>query len=175
VDVRVLAATARSLGAEVAAGRFREDLYYRLNVVTIQLPPLAARREDIVPLAHHFAARLASRLGRAVDFTPAALAWLEAQPWPGNVRELEHTIERAAILSDHPTLDGPDFVAGGPVLVPRPGSQAPATLKDAAEQAEREAILAALSVARGNRKAAAERLDVSLRTLFYKMQRYGIE
>jgi len=175
VDVRVLAATARSLGAEVAAGRFREDLYYRLNVVTIELPPLAARHEDVLPLARHFAARLAGRIGRTVDFTPAAHAWLEAQPWPGNVRELEHAIERAAILSDHPTLDVPDFAAGGPVLVSRPSGAPPVTLKDAAEQAERDAILAALSEARGNRKVASERLAVSLRTLFYKMQRYGIE
>lgn len=175
VDVRVLAATARSLGAEVAAGRFREDLYYRLNVVTIELPPLAARREDILPLARHFAARLAGRIGRAVDFTAAAQAWLEAQPWHGNVRELEHAIERAAILSDHESLDVADFNAGGPVTVSRPGGRPPGTLKDAAELAEREAILAALAEAHGNRKAASERLAVSLRTLFYKMQRYGIE
>jgi two-component system response regulator AtoC len=175
VDVRVLAATARSLAREVAAGRFREDLYYRLNVVTIQLPPLAERREDILPLARHFAARLSSRLKRALEFTPDALAWLEAQPWPGNVRELQHAIERAAVLSDHAVLDTADFTTSGPSLAPRATTPAGATLKDAAEAAERAAILAALAEARGNRKAAAERLGVSLRTLFYKMQRYGIE
>jgi len=174
VDVRVLAATARSLAEEVAAGRFREDLYYRLNVMTIQLPPLAARREDIAPLARHFAVRLAGRLKRGVGFTPAALAWLEAQRWPGNVRELEHAIERAAVLSDRAVLDTADFAAAPPAPTPR-GPRGATTLREAAEGAEREAILTALLEARGNRKAAAERLAVSLRTLFYKMQRYGIE
>lgn len=174
VDVRVLAATARSLAAEVAEGRFREDLYYRLNVVTIQLPPLAARREDIAPLARYFAVRVASRLKRAVDFTPAAIGWLEAQRWPGNVRELEHAIERAAVLSDRAVLDTADFADAAAAPAPRGPGRA-TTLRDAAEGAEREAILAALSEARGNRKAAAERLAISLRTLFYKMQRYGIE
>jgi two-component system response regulator AtoC len=174
VDVRVLAATARSLQAEVAAGRFREDLFYRLNVVTIQLPPLAARREDILPLARHFSARLSGRLKRSVDFTPAALAWLEAQPWPGNVRELEHAIERAAVLSDHAVLDAADFTDAGLPPVSRQPRNA-RTLREAGELAEREAILAALADAAGNRKAAAERLAISLRTLFYKMERYGIE
>src|SRR5204862_5190417 len=104
VDVRLLAATARDLEAEAAAGRFREDLYYRLNVVTIHLPPLVERRADVKPLARHFAARLAGRLGRVVVLSDDTLAWLEAQRWPGNVRGLEHAIERAAVLSDEELL-----------------------------------------------------------------------
>src|SRR6058998_114677 len=109
VDVRLLAATARDLEGEAAAGRFREDLYYRLNVVTIHLPPLAERRADIQPLARHFAARLAGRLGRAVVLSDDTLAWLETQRWPGNVRELEHAIERAAVLTDNAILEPADF------------------------------------------------------------------
>src|SRR5881398_2866908 len=109
VDVRLLAATARDLEGEAAAGRFREDLYYRLNVLTIHLPPLAERRADIKPLARHFAARLAGRLGRAVVLSDDTLAWLETQRWPGNVRELEHAIERAAVLTDNAILEPADF------------------------------------------------------------------
>src|SRR5881398_3790462 len=109
VNVRVLAATAKDLAAEVAAGRFRQDLYYRLNVVTIHLPRLAERRGDVAPLARHFAARLARRLGRPVVLSDAAVAWLEQQEWPGNVRELEHAIERAAVLSEKEVLEPSDF------------------------------------------------------------------
>jgi DNA-binding NtrC family response regulator len=171
-----LAATARSLDVEVAGGRFREDLFYRLKVVTIQLPPLVQRREDILPLARHFAARLARRLGRRLDFTPAAAAWLEAQRWPGNVRELENAIERAAVLSGHELLQPDDLHQDSTpaVATPVPGA-AGRTLREIAEQAERQAILEALQAADGNRRAAAQQLGVSLRTLFYKMQRYHLE
>lgn len=175
VDVRLLAATARSLNAEVAAKRFREDLYYRLNVVTIQLPPLSERREDIVPLALHFAGRLGSRLGHPLEFTPDALAWLELQAWPGNVRELEHAIERAAVLSDHQTLSAEDF-KNQPAVAPRGIAPPPGgSLRDAVEAAERAAIIAALAAADGNRRAAARQLGISVRSLFYKMQRHEIE
>ncbi|HXF94507.1 MAG TPA: sigma-54 dependent transcriptional regulator [Gemmatimonadales bacterium] len=180
VDVRVLAATAKNLAAETRAGRFREDLFYRLNVVAIALPPLAERPEDIAPLARHFAATLSSRLGRRVVLSEAAIAWLEEQPWPGNVRELAHAIERAAVLSDQEVLEPADLTrslagsasgergqAGGDL----PGRGA---LRDAVERAEREAITAALAATGGNRRAAADRLGVSLRTLFYKLERLGI-
>jgi DNA-binding NtrC family response regulator len=174
VDVRVLAATARDLGAEAAAGRFREDLYYRLNVVAIHLPPLRDRRADIAPLARHFAARLAQRFGRPLALSAGAIAWLEEQEWRGNVRELENAIERAAVLTDKETLEPDDFA-----VVPPSEKQTPhaptGTLKDAADAAERAAITAALGATNGNRRAAAERLGVSLRTLFYKMSRYGLE
>ncbi len=177
VDVRLLAATARDLEAEAAAGRFREDLYYRLNVVTIHLPPLVERRADVKPLARHFAARLAGRLGRVVVLSDDTLAWLEAQRWPGNVRELEHAIERAAVLSDEEILQPADF-RKEPLPAPRPSEEQGAgsgTLRDAVEAAERQAIAAALQAAGGNRRAAAKQLGVSLRTLFYKIDRYRLE
>jgi two-component system response regulator AtoC len=179
VDVRVVAATARDLAAEAAAGRFREDLFYRLNVVAIHLPPLTERSEDIAPLARHFAARLASRLQRPLALSDAAIAWLEQQPWPGNVRELDHAIERAAVLSDKEILEPVDFQN-----VPHPAPRSPGTrgeqgagsgtLRDTVERAEREAISAALAATNGNRREAAARLGVSLRTLFYKIERLGI-
>ena len=181
VDVRVLAATAKDLAAEAASGRFRHDLFDRLNVVTIHLPPLAERREDIVPLARHFAARLAGRLGRRVVLSEAALEWLGAQPWPGNVRSLEHAIERAAVLSDREVLEPADFrptpgLRPGSALTPdaSPGLDG-GTLREAVDAAERQAIRAALEVCGGNRREAAQRLGVSLRTLFYKMARYSLD
>jgi two-component system response regulator AtoC len=175
VDVRLLAATAKDLGAEAAAGRFRHDLLDRLNVVAIHLRPLSERRADIAPLASHFAARLAGRLGRRVALSDAALAWLREQPWPGNVRSLEHAIERAAVLSDKEILEPGDFSAAHPARAAERGSGGELTLRDAVEVAERQAITAALGAAAGNRREAAKRLGVSLRTLFYKMDRYGID
>src|SRR3989454_2159163 len=97
VDARVLAATARDLEAEARAGRFREDLFYRINVVAIELPPLRERQDDIAPLARHFAARFSQRFCRPLSLSDSALTWLEEQEWPGNVRELENAIERAAV------------------------------------------------------------------------------
>jgi DNA-binding NtrC family response regulator len=179
VDLRLLAATAKDLASEAAAGRFRDDLFDRLNVVTIHLPPLAERREDITPLAHHFAAQLGGRLGRRVALSDAAVAWLAGQEWPGNVRALEHAIERAAVLSDKETLEPEDFrkQPHPSPLSPRPGEkgEGSGTLRDAVETAERQAIGAALEASGGNRREAAKRLGVSLRTLFYKMDRYGVE
>ena len=170
VDVRVLAATARDLEAEVRTGRFREDLFYRLNVIAIELLPLRERREDIGPLARHFAARLAQRWGRPLSLSDDAIAWLKEQEWPGNVRELENAIERAAVLSNKELLEPADFSHA-----PRTTDHAPAgTLSDAVEAAEREAIAAALAAVHGNRREAARTLGVSLRTLFYKIERYGI-
>jgi two-component system response regulator AtoC len=182
VDVRVLAATARDLAAEAAAGRFREDLFYRLNVVAVHLPPLAERPEDIAPLARYFAARLGKRMGRALALSDGAVAWLEAQPWRGNVRELEHAIERAAVLTGKALLEPEDLRKGplpSPLLpVEREEGERGAgrnTLREAVAAAERDAIIAALRGAEGNRRAAAEHLGVSLRTLFYKMRRLGID
>jgi transcriptional regulator with PAS, ATPase and Fis domain len=150
VDVRVIAATNRNLEQMLEKGEFREDLYYRLNVVGIHLPPLRERPGDIAPLAHHFAARLGRRLGRPLSLADTAVAWLEAQPWRGNVRELEHAM------------------GGG-------GGVGDGSLRDAVEDAERRAITAALEASAGNRRATAKQLGVSLRTLFYKMERYRIE
>ncbi len=171
----MLAATAKDLTGEVAAGRFRDDLFYRLNVITVHLPPLAERRADIAPLARHIAAQLARRMGRRVALTPAALAWLEAQPWPGNVRELQHAIERAAVLTGKEALEPGDLSPVAPLRTAEGGSGGEGTLREAVDAAERAAISAALGAVAGNRRAAAKRLGVSLRTLFYKMERYHLE
>jgi len=176
VDVRVLAATARELAAEAKAGRFREDLFYRLNVVAIHLPPLRERPEDIAPLARLFAAQLSRRLGRSLELAPAAMAWVERQAWPGNVRELQHAIERAAVLTDKRILDVEDLTPKVSLsATAERGKGGEAKLRDAAEAAEREAIQGALKAAGGNRRDAAKRLGVSLRTLFYKMARLKLE
>jgi DNA-binding NtrC family response regulator len=178
VDARVLAATARDLEAEVRGGRFREDLFYRIHVVVIALPPLREREDDIAPLSRHFAARLAQRLGRPLALSDDAITWLEQQPWPGNVRELENAIERAAVLTNHEILSPADF-RSEPLLSPisqelGEKGEGRGTLREAVEDAERDAIIAALKATDGNRRAAAQRLGVSLRTLFYKIERFGI-
>jgi two-component system response regulator AtoC len=178
IDVRVLAATARDLAAEVKAGRFREDLFYRVHVVTIHLPPLRERREDVAPLAQLFAARLGARFASPLTISAAALAWLESQPWPGNVRELENAVERAAVLSGKTTLEPDDFKPthrpglAAPPAVPRSADQ---TLDAAVQGAERDAIRGALEACGGNRRDAARRLGISVRSLFYKIQRLGLE
>lgn len=175
VNARVIAATARDLAADARAGTFREDLYYRLAVVTIRLPPLRERPDDIAPLARLFAGQLARRFGRPVTLAPETLAWLTAQEWRGNVRELENGIERAAVLTEREVLRPEDFEAvpqrGG---APAGQTTAAVPLQDAVERAERAAIAAALAAANGNRRAAATLLGVSLRTLFYKIGRYNI-
>jgi len=173
VDARVLVATARDLEAEVRAGRFREDLFYRVNVVVIELPPLRDRREDIGPLARHFVARLAQRFGRALSLSEDALAWLEQQEWPGNVRELENAIERAAVLSRKEILEAGEFRSEAPRAA-EPAPADGASLSEVVAAAERQAIASALRAANGNRREAAQQLGVSLRTLFYKIDRYGI-
>ena len=176
VDVRVLAATARDLAAEVKAGRFREDVFYRLNVVSIELPPLRERHEDIAPLARHFAARLEKRLGHPLTLSDGAVTWLQGQPWPGNVRELENAIERAAVLSDRENLE-PEDLRRGPIASPTPldSTGGSGSLDDAVAAAERQAITAALKATDGNRREAARRLGISLRTLFYKMGRHRLD
>jgi two-component system response regulator AtoC len=178
VDVRVLAATARDLEVETRGGRFREDLFYRIHVVAIELPPLRERREDIAPLARLFAARLSTRFARPLSLSDSAVAWLEGQEWPGNVRELENSIERAAVLTNEAILNASDF-RREPLPTPHPPNSGEwgvgsGTLREAAERAEREAITAALRAANGNRREAAKALGVSLRTLFYKIDRYEI-
>ena len=181
VDVRVIAATARDLEAEVRDGRFREDLYYRLNVLRIHIPPLRERLEDLDALVQALLLRAMDRSGRRLTLAPEALAALRERRWPGNVRELENAIERAAILSPDsvirpdafgsPGLPGPGGVGGAP----HPGPHgAPARLKDVVEGAERAAIEEALAAAGGNRGRAAELLGVSQRNLFYKLKRLGL-
>ena len=123
VDVRVVAATSRDLGAEVAAGRFRADLYYRVNVVRLHLPPLRERREDVPELVRHFIERFNARLGLAVQgTTPAAMERLLAYGWPGNVRELENVVERAMVLADRATIDVEQLPSALRALLPQEGA-----------------------------------------------------
>jgi len=172
VDVRVVAATHRDLPAEAAAGRFREDLYYRLNVVRIDLPPLRERREDIGLLAAFFLDALAEREGRGkLEFTPEAAALLERYPWPGNVRELRHAVEHAVAVSEGPRIDVGDLPSAVrlPRLLPRRPRE-----EWTLEEVEREHILDTLDRYRGNATAAARHLGVSRTTLWRKLRRYGV-
>ncbi len=165
VDVRVVAATHRDLREEVARGRFREDLYYRLRVLAIRIPPLRERPRDVEPLAIRFAQRFA---GPEARLTRAALDKLRAHLWPGNVRELQNAIERAAILSGGAVLDA-EHIA----LEPAPRRDAePAPLPASLEEAERETIRRVLLTTRGNRAEAAAALGISPRTLRHKLKQY---
>jgi len=178
VDVRVVAATNRDLAADASAGRFREDLYYRVNVVGVKLPPLRERREDIPELALHFVRRHGARLGRdAAAIDPAAMRMLRDHSWPGNVRELENVIERALVLSGGNTI-GAEHLTD---LVHRPRQPAEASssegdlsVKRRTEELERRLIRRALERTRGNRTRAARLLDLSHRALLYKIRDYGL-
>jgi len=184
VDVRVVAATSRDLEAEVAAARFRADLYYRVNVVRLRLPALRERREDIAELAKHFAVAHAARLGLpAPAITPAAMRVLLEYSWPGNVRELENVIERALVLTDDARIDLAQLPAElGPAAPSRaasPNGRHPdaedLSVKRRTESLERELIAQALERTAGNRTRAAQLLDLSHRALLYKIREYGLE
>jgi two-component system response regulator AtoC len=180
VDVRVGSATSKELDQEVARGRFREDLYFRLNVFSIKLPPLRERSEDIPLLTAHFMAKHGEKLGKpSVTFTPAALTALLNYPWPGNVRELENCIERALVLCDGNILEAgllPDALRGKIVSIQVPGmAQDSLSIKQAEELLERDLIRRALEKTGGNRTHAAKLLEISHRALLYKIKEYGIE
>ncbi|MCC3154107.1 sigma-54-dependent Fis family transcriptional regulator [Hymenobacter sp. BT770] len=177
-DARVIAATNRVLADEVAAGRFRADLYYRLNVFPIELAPLRERREDIEPLLRHFVQRLSKRLGKPVrQVRPADLAALQAYSWPGNIRELEHVLEQAIIVSQGPFLEFAGFAAAPLVAGAVAGaSPASAPIKTLREQ-ERDHILAALQRTGGRvsgAQGAALLLDINPKTLEARMKKLGI-
>ena len=171
-DVRWVAATNRDLGEEIAAGRFREDLYHRLAVFPIRLPPLRERRADLVPIARALLAGIAPRLGRAtIALTPEAERSLLGWHWPGNVRELGNALERAAILSEGAPIRDEHLLLD--TLGPRTAADAagPRNLADL----ERDAIVQALAAVGGNRRRAAEILGIAERTLYDKLKRYGID
>jgi DNA-binding NtrC family response regulator len=176
VDARVIAATNRTLAERVAAGAFREDLFYRLNVITIEVPALRARPSDIAMLARHFAEAAALRAERGrPELTDAAIAHLAAQPWPGNVRELENTIERAVILASGDVLDvadvaGPRAPASGAAFATFTGDQVP-TL----DELERAHILKVLELCDHQKTKAAQLLGINRTTLWKKLRTYGIE
>jgi DNA-binding NtrC family response regulator len=186
VDVRVVAATHRDLRELVADGRFRADLYYRLNVVQIELPPLRERREDIGLLASFFLERASRRLHRpAVRFSPEAMALLEKYDYPGNVRELENAIEHAVAVSEREVLGPADlpaeirsprllsgFAAGGRPAAP---PAAPADRDSLSlEEVTREHVLRVLELHRGNTTTASKQLGVSRTTLWRMLKRWGV-
>ena len=174
IDVRVIAATNRDLAAMISGGSFREDLFYRLNVIEVVLPPLRERREDLPALAEYFASRSAARLGREIRLAPETVERLLRYPWPGNVRELENAIERAVILARGDAVtpeDLPPHVAAGLNLGPSPALPKQTSLAEA----ERGHILTTLERYGRNHSAAAEALGIGRTTLWRKLKEYGIE
>ncbi|HEY0837166.1 MAG TPA: sigma-54 dependent transcriptional regulator [Azospirillum sp.] len=172
LDVRVIAATQVDLKAAIEAGRFRSDLFWRLNVFHIDVPPLRERSDDVLFLARHFARQFAEHMGRAAkEFSPDAEAGLLANPFPGNVRELKNLIERAVGLSDGPRIEAHDlFPLAGP-----PSAPGTAPLRTAKEALERDAILQALDRHHWMMTETARALGISRKTLWEKIRRYHIE
>lgn len=182
VDVRILAATNRDLNSEVEKGNFREDLYYRINVVTLPIPPLRERREDIPLLAGFFMQRYAEKNRKMVKgFTPLAMNLLLKHQWPGNVRELENTIERAVILMTGDYITEKQFpinLAGEEALNeatfnPQPTTGSPTD--QPLEEIEKQAILATLESTGGNKSETARRLGINRKTLHNKLKSYDME
>jgi two-component system response regulator AtoC len=178
VDVRVLAATARDVERDVEAGRFREDLFYRLNVLRVRVPPLRERRQDIPLLVDHCLSRFAAALGKPMrEVTEETLEKLVAYPWPGNVRELENVIERAVILARSDRISvrelPPNVLASDALPA---GEESPDfSLRAARRQCETEVIERALAATGGNRTHAARLLGISHRALLYKLKEYGLQ
>jgi len=171
IDVRVLAATNRDLEREVAAGRFRADLFWRLNVIPVELPPLRDRASDIVPLAQHFMARANERNKRAVaGFDPPALTLLESYRWPGNIRELENVIERAVIFSEGREIGVEDL----PFTVEGVTDDAGEDLKEALQQFERQHILYSLRRHNYDKTETAQQLGIGVSSLYRKMDELNI-
>ena len=178
VDVRVIAATNVDLRAALEQGRFREDLYYRLNVVPINIPPLRDRREDIPFLAMHFVRSLSKELGSiATDISPAAMDRLVAHSWPGNVRELENTIERSLVLASSEILQPADIRIEAPRVTPAMGSQESPLLPEGEtlEQWEQMMIREALRRANGNKSQAARMLGLTRNALRYRLSQMGLD
>ncbi|MDQ8021157.1 MAG: sigma-54 dependent transcriptional regulator [Moraxellaceae bacterium] len=191
LDIRVLATSNRDMQREVHAGRFREDLFYRLNVFPLAIPSLRERSGDVLPLARHFIGRHGERIGKTAKIAGEAAAVLAGWHWPGNVRELENTVQRALILAAGDTISGDDVrlclpppgTAAAPAPLPEAAfaasavaaqpvsNQRPANMKDL----ERDHILEVLKSVGGSRKRAVEQLGISERTLRYKLQQYREE
>ncbi|HET9954064.1 MAG TPA: sigma-54 dependent transcriptional regulator [Polyangiaceae bacterium] len=172
VDVRVVTATNRDLKEMVAAGKFREDLYYRLNVINIQIPPLRRRPSDIPALVEHFLKRYAAENQKPVTrVSDAALALLVGYSWPGNVRELENVIERAVVLTEGESIE--PYHLPGELAATGRGSSVPIVPGATMEELERHAILKTLESVGGSTSKAAEILGISVRKIQYKLQEYG--
>jgi DNA-binding NtrC family response regulator len=186
VDVRVILATNLDLAAAVRDKRFREDLYFRIHVVTVEMPPLRQRRGDVSQLAQHFLHRHCLEAGRRFDgFAPQALELLRSAPWPGNVRQLENVVERAVVLAEGPRIEvhdlPPELLQGaeaGPAEAatadPLAGIPPEGTLKDMLEQVERLLLRRALQRAGGNREQTAQKLAINRSTLFNKLRKYRL-
>ncbi|MGF1469728.1 MAG: sigma-54-dependent transcriptional regulator [Sandaracinaceae bacterium] len=177
VDVRVIAATVRRLADEVREKRFREDLFYRLNVLTVEVPALRDRRDDIPLLIDHFLAQLKERLGTTLDgVSPAARRRLLAYHWPGNVRELQNVLERAAVLGTGPLLEEADLPdrLQDPDPVQQVLTAGELSIKKSTRVIEEALIRRALAKTGGNRTQASRLLEISHRALLYKMKDYGV-
>ena len=180
-DTRVILATNLDLAREVAEGRFREDLYYRVNVVPIHVPPLRDRHEDIPDLVNHLVRKHANALEKEVDqVSPSAMELLSAHAWPGNVRELENIIERAVVLTGSDTVEVSELPRELLTTVTSPAVHAGETgvilpLKKALEEPERQIILRAIEYAGGNRDEAAKLLGINRSTLFYKLRKLKLK
>jgi len=171
VDVRIVAATNRDLRAEAEAGRFRSDLFYRLNIVELAVPPLRDRREDIPYLTAAFVKEFSARFGKEIEgVSSSAERILMSFTWPGNVRELRNVLERACMLADAPTLTERDVSSAMPAARAAVAAPPPEGL----QAVEREHIVRVLSEARGNKLAAARRLGISRRTLYRRLERHGL-
>jgi DNA-binding NtrC family response regulator len=169
VDVRVIAATNKDLSAVIKTGAFREDLYYRLNVINIIIPPLRERREDVAELARHFLAKYAKKLAKPVtDFTSEALELLSAYRWPGNVRELENVIERAVIVCEAGAIGAEDLSISSYDAV------ADMSVNPSLEEMEKNYILRVLKEAGGNQSKASQLLGIDRKTLYLKLKKYDI-
>ena len=176
VDARVIAATNRTLLDQIAAGAFREDLFYRLAVITIEVPALRNRPGDIPLLAKHFAEQAALRAERGrVSFTDGALAHLAQQPWPGNVRELENTIERAVILASGEVLDVSDVAGPRPTVTSATFATFSGDTVPTLDELERAHILKVLELCEGQKTKAAQLLGINRTTLWKKLRQYGLD
>jgi two-component system response regulator AtoC len=180
VDVRIIAATNRDLATLVKEGKFRDDLYYRLNVVRIALPSLAERREDITMLAHHFLQKYAKQSSHVRGFLPETMAMLKGYHWPGNVRELENAVERAVSLSHGPLLlpeDLPESIRDEPdsseVLKGQVEGDPDALLT--LDEVEKRHLARVLKETRGNKVKAAKILGIDRRTLYRMAERFGLD
>ncbi len=178
IDVRVVAATNKDLSQLVAAGEFREDLYYRLNVVQLNIPPLRQRSEDIPLLGMHFLTMFAEKNDKDIKgFTPAVMDRMINYNWPGNVRELMNAVERGVVLGRSDYLDDSDLSLNGSVL-PQPASFAPAATDAqgsvSLEEVEKNTILKTLELTGGNKSEAARQLGITRKTLHKKLKKYGV-
>jgi DNA-binding NtrC family response regulator len=180
VDVRIVSASLRPLEEEIADGRFREDLYFRVNTVAIHVPPLRDRREDIPLLAQSFLQEFLNESGKQIEgFTDEALDLLDGYAWPGNVRELRNIVERAVLFCRGARITAKELPiplkgTSATTLAEAPATRAAVSLQEATERAEVEAIRAALAASNGHRTQAAELLGISRKTLWEKVKHYGI-